>query len=116
MKINRSERPPSRYFKQMKVTSQDEQLRHSQTQDNGLYQLQICNMVTSENAFAATMAMEIQQLQEDIKQADLDQSIRQSKPSELRCPFYSQQGLRQGAQEVALLCARPYQGDRREEA
>lgn len=46
-------------------------------------------MVTSENAFAATMAMEIQQLQEDIKQADLDQSIRQSKPSELRCPFNS---------------------------
>jgi len=31
------------------------------------------------------MAMEILQLQEDIKQADLDQSIRQSKPSELRC-------------------------------
>ena len=29
------------------------------TQDSGLYNLSICNMVTTENAFSATMALEI---------------------------------------------------------
>jgi len=40
-------------------------------------------MVTSENAFAATMALEIQKIQDDIRILDPDYSIRTSKPPEL---------------------------------
>lgn len=78
------ERPPSRYMKQMNIKPADEKAKISYSQDLGLYQLQLFNMITSEGAFAATMSLEIQKIQEDIKQLDIDGAIRTSKPSDLR--------------------------------